>query len=107
MTTGRTLLAAALSSTLFLTGVPAALRAETRLMRQPDLHGSTIVFVYGGDLWSVPRTGGTASRITTDVGVEQYPIISPDGKTIAFTAEYDGNVDLFTIPMTGGEPSRL
>jgi tricorn protease len=81
--------------------------AETRLMRQPDIHGATIVFVYGGDLWSVPRTGGTATKITADVGVEQYPMIAPDGRTVAFTAEYDGNVDLFTIPITGGEPTRL
>ncbi|HEX7877972.1 MAG TPA: S41 family peptidase [Candidatus Eisenbacteria bacterium] len=103
MTFRKSLLAAALA----VTSISGGASAETRLMRQPDIHGATIVFVYGGDLWSVPRTGGSATRITTDVGIEQYPMISPDGKSIAFTAEYDGNADLFTVPITGGEPTRL
>ena len=85
----------------------ASAAAETRLMRQPDINGKTIVFVYGGDLWTVDRSGGLARRLTTDVGIEQFPAFSPDGKTVAFSAEYDGNTDIFSIPTEGGEPTRL
>jgi tricorn protease len=76
-------------------------------MRQPDIQGSTIVFVYAGDLWTVPRAGGVAMRLTTHEGLERFPKLSPDGKTVAFTAQYDGNFDAFTVPVEGGEPTRL
>lgn len=84
-----------------------AVAAETRLMRQPNIHGDRIVFVYGGDLWMVGRGGGLATKLTNHIGTEVFPMFSPDGKTVAFTAEYDGNADVFTIPATGGEPTRL
>ncbi len=77
------------------------------LMRQPAMSKTHIVFVYAGDLWIVNREGGEASRLTTGVGTETAPQISPDGQTIAFTGEYDGNVDLYTVPATGGVPKRL
>jgi tricorn protease len=80
---------------------------ECRLLMEPDIQGDRIVFMYGDDLWTVARTGGVATRLTTHVGEERFPKFSPDGRTIAFTGEYDGNVDLFTIPATGGEPKRL
>ena len=80
---------------------------ECRLLRQPDIQGSKVVFVYGGDLWTVPRSGGVASRLTAHEGVERFPKFSPDGATIAFTAEYDGNTDVYTISADGGEPQRL
>ncbi len=86
---------------------PAAALEECRLLRQPDIQGDHIVFVYAGDLWSVSRAGGVASRLTTHEGVESFPKLSPDGQTVAFTAEYDGNVDAYTIPIGGGEPTRL
>ena len=76
-------------------------------MRQPDISAERIVFAYAGDLWTVPRAGGTAVRLTSDDGTERFPKFSPDGATIAFTAEYDGNVDAFTVPTMGGEPTRL
>ena len=79
----------------------------TLLLRYPDVHGNTLVFTYAGDLWSVAATGGDAHRLTTHEGQEQMPHISPDGKTIAFTAEYEGNSDVYTIPIDGGEPRRL
>jgi tricorn protease len=81
--------------------------AECRLLRQPDIQGDRIAFVYGGDLWTVPRAGGVATRLTTHEGVERFPKFSPDGKTIAFTAEYDGNTDVYTVPVEGGEPKRI
>jgi tricorn protease len=92
---------------LLVLATPATALAESRLMRQPDIHGNQVTFVYGGDLWTVDRTGGAARKLTNDIGLETFPSFSPDGKTIAFTGEYDGNVDAFTIPATGGEPLRL
>jgi len=86
---------------------PASALQECRLLRQPDISGDTVVFVYAGDLWSVPRAGGLARRLTSHEGIEFFPKISPDGKTVAFTAQYDGNVDAFTIGIEGGEPERL
>jgi tricorn protease len=86
---------------------PAAALEECRLMRMPDIQGDRIVFVYAGDLWTVARAGGTAQRLTTHEGLELFPKLSPDGNTVAFTAEYDGNTDAYTIPVTGGEPKRL
>ncbi len=80
---------------------------ECRLMRMPDIQGDRIVFVYAGDLWTLPRAGGVAQRLTTHEGLELFPKLSPDGQTVAFTGDYDGNTDVFTIPVAGGEPKRL
>jgi tricorn protease len=77
------------------------------LMRNPTLSKTHIVFVYAGDLWIVSREGGEASRLTNGIGIETTPLFSPDGRTIAFTGEYDGNVDIYTVPATGGVPKRL
>src|SRR5256714_8238127 len=77
------------------------------LMRQPTLSKTQIVFAYAGDLWIVPRTGGSAERLTTGPGTEGLPIFSPDGSMIAFTGEYDGNLDVFVWPAPGGVPNRL
>jgi tricorn protease len=85
----------------------AAPLEESRLLRQPDIQLDRIVFVYAGDLWTVGRAGGAATRLTSHEGVENFPKFSPDGRTIAFTGEYDGNVDAFTVPAGGGEPTRL
>jgi len=76
-------------------------------MRYPTLHGDTVVFVSHDNLWSVPRTGGTASRLTTDPGNDVLPRFSPDGKWIAFTGEYQGNRDVYVIPAGGGPARRL
>lgn len=77
------------------------------ILQKPTLSRTQIVFVYGGDLWSVSRDGGDARRLTTAPGVETNPIFSPDGTQIAFTGEYDGNVDVFVMPAGGGVPRRL
>src|SRR5262247_4507609 len=77
------------------------------LLQKPAVNGSQIVFVYAGDLWTVPREGGDAKRLTTGVGTETNPIFSPDGATLSFTGEYDGNVDVYTVPVAGGVPRRL
>ena len=77
------------------------------LFRQPTMNRTDIVFVYGGDLWKVARGGGSAERLTSGTGNESNPYFSPDGSWIAFTGEYDGNIDAFVIPATGGEPKRI
>ena len=74
---------------------------------QSTLSRTHIAFSYGGDLWTVSREGGEASRLTTGVGNEANPIFSPDGRWIAFTGEYDGNVDVYLVTATGGVPKRL
>src|SRR5437867_6379628 len=81
--------------------------AATRLLRFPALSKDSIAFVYGGDIWTVPRAGGTARQLTSDPGLEILPRYSPDGRWIAFTGEYDGNRDVYVIPAEGGEPRRL
>jgi tricorn protease len=80
---------------------------EGRFMRFPDVHGSTIVFTYEGDLWTVPSTGGTAVRLTNHPGVEYAARFSPDGTQLAFTASYDGYETIYRMPATGGIPTRL
>ena len=77
------------------------------LAQQPTLSATHIVFVFAGDLWSVPRSGGAAMRLTAGVGLESNPSFSPDGKSIAFTGQYDGNTDVFVVPAAGGVPRRL
>lgn len=94
---------------LFVLAVQPMLNAadEARLLRFPATNGSEIVFTYAGDLYKVPLTGGEAKRMTSHIGYEMFPRFSPDGKTIAFTGQYDGNTEVYTIPSTGGEPLRI
>ena len=84
-----------------------SLAESNYLLQQPALSSTQIVFSYAGDLWSVPRAGGEAKRLTASPGDERDPVFSPDGATIAFTGEYDGSVDVFTMPASGGTPKRL
>ncbi|MBZ9650636.1 S41 family peptidase [Psychroflexus montanilacus] len=79
----------------------------TMLLRQPTISSDYVVFVYANDLWKVPHTGGEAERLTTYEGYESLPHFSNDGKWIAFSAEYDGNTDVYVIPVEGGTPRRL
>jgi tricorn protease len=75
--------------------------------RYPAIHGDTIVFTAEGDLWSVSAKGGAARRLTSNPGDETNAAISPDGKTIAFSAQYEGPRDVYTIPVDGGLPKRI
>jgi tricorn protease len=77
------------------------------LLQRPTLSRTHIVFAFGGDLWRVPREGGDAVRLTSGPGLETNPCFSPDGSRIAFTGEYDGNVDVFVMAAEGGIPQRL
>ena len=85
-----------------LAGAPPLL-----LVQKPTVNKTHVVFSLAGDLWEVPRQGGDARRLTSGAGTETQPVFSPDGATIAFTGEYDGNVDVFTMPASGGVPRRL
>ena len=81
--------------------------AEARLLRFPATNGTDVVFSYAGDLFTAPLAGGEARRLTSHIGYEMFAHYSPDGKTIAFTGEYDGNREVYVIPARGGEPVRL
>ncbi|HET7456866.1 MAG TPA: PDZ domain-containing protein [Gemmatimonadaceae bacterium] len=77
------------------------------LLQQPALSRTQVVFAYAGDLWTVPREGGDARRLTTGAGNETHPSFSPDGSLVAFTGEYEGNADVYVVPVEGGVPRRL
>ncbi|MFQ5787824.1 MAG: peptidase S41, partial [Thermodesulfobacteriota bacterium] len=80
---------------------------DARMLRFPDVSAENIVFVYAGDLWIVPKEGGLARKLSSAKGHEIFPKFSPDGKTIAFSGNYDGNIDVYIIPAKGGIPNRL
>jgi tricorn protease len=80
---------------------------EARLMRFPTISANQIAFSFAGDLYTVPIDGGTASKLTSDIGYELFARFSPDGTQLAFTGQYDGNTEVFVMPSTGGEPQRI
>ena len=80
---------------------------EGRLLRFADIHGDQVAFVYAGDLWLASTDGGNARRLTTHHGMELFPKFSPDGKRIAFSAEYGGNRQVYVIGVEGGTPQQL
>jgi tricorn protease len=95
-------------SLLFIVRVfVSAQSVKPMLFRQPTMNKTDIVFAFAGDLWKVSRNGGAAERLTSGVGTESNPRYSPDGNWIAFTGEYDGNIDVYVIPASGGEPRRI
>lgn len=85
---------------------PGAAAGTKGFYRFPAVSGNTIVFAAEGDLWTVPRSGGLAHRLTSHASEETDPAISPDGKTLAFTARYEGPAALYTMPIAGGAPTR-
>ncbi len=89
------------------TPVAEAPVAQARLLRFPAIYGKQVVFTYAGDLYTVEKTGGVARKLTSDVGFEMFARFSPDGKTIAFTGQYEGSTEVFTMPATGGTPKRI
>lgn len=80
---------------------------DARLLQYPAVSKTQIVFDYAGDLWVAPKEGGVANRLTTPVGEETLPRFSPDGSKIAFSGNYEGNVDVYVIPSKGGMPLRI
>ena len=80
---------------------------DTKFLTQPATSASMIAFVYANDLWTADLEGQNVRRLTSDVGVESSPAFSPDGSLIAFSAQYDGNTDVYVVPAAGGIPKRL
>ncbi|MGB6690217.1 MAG: hypothetical protein WBE76_20470, partial [Terracidiphilus sp.] len=85
----------------------SSVTAQTKLLRFPDIHGDKVVFTYAGDLWTASTSGGIATRLTAHPGVELFAKFSPDGKWIAFTGQYDGDEQVYVIPVEGGVPRQL
>ena len=92
---------------LSLTTTFLSAQTDARLFRMPDVSATQITFVYGDDVWIVSKQGGTATKISSPPGSEMFPRFSPDGRSIAFTGNYDGNPDIYTIPAAGGIPTRV
>src|SRR5712671_6850045 len=80
---------------------------DTRMLSQPAVSANNIAFIYAEDLWVAKADRSQPIRLTVDEGIESNPVFSPDGKFIAFSAQYDGNTDVFIIPVEGGIPKRL
>src|SRR5215468_3714632 len=90
-----------------LLAASAAAGAQTRMLRTPSVSKTQIAFAYANNIWTVDRAGGAARRITSFQGTTENPKFSPDGRLIAFSAQYAGNVDVYVVPAEGGEPKRL
>ena len=82
-------------------------QTDAGLLRYPDVSKTQIVFTYANDIWIIPKEGGTAIKLSSPPGIEAYPKFSPDGSKIAFSGNYDGNVDAYVMPANGGVPVRL
>ncbi|MFQ5722275.1 MAG: peptidase S41, partial [Candidatus Aminicenantales bacterium] len=80
---------------------------DALLLRFPDISADKIVFSYGGDLWTVAKEGGVARKLSSPQGEELFPKFSPDGQWLAFSGNYDGNIDVYIMPAVGGIPKRL
>ena len=97
---------------LVLWAASTATAAEIGFYSQPALHGDRLVFVSEGDLWTATIAADgdgpiTAWRLTSSDGSESRPQLSPDGRWIAFSGEYEGNTDVYIMPVDGGAPARL
>ena len=92
---------------LVFAGLAVLAQVNARLIQEPAVSATQVAFIYGGDVWIAPKEGGLAQRLTTAAGDEQYPRFSPDGKRLAFTGNYDGNVDVYVMPSEGGMPLRI
>ena len=77
------------------------------VLSDPALSATHIAFAHAGQIWSVPREGGRASRIVTGQSANSHPVYSPDGKWIAYAGTYDGNTDVYLVASDGGDPKRL
>ena len=79
--------------------------------RTPSIHDNTIVFAAEGDLWRVNHQSGLvkneAVRLTTHSAEEITPFISPSGQQVAFSANYEGTIEVYLTSVTGGAPKRI
>src|SRR5215217_7521025 len=80
---------------------------ETLLLRHPSISNDRLAFAYGSDIWVAARDGSNSQRLTINPDVEYNPSISPDGKWVAFSGNYEGNIDVYVVSVNGGSPRRL
>ena len=92
---------------VLLSSLPLLSQEEARLLRFPAIHGNQLVFTHAGDLYTVSAAGGIARKLTSHDGYEMFARFSHDGRSIAFTGQYDGNTEVFVMPSVGGTPRRL
>lgn len=90
-----------------ISAISVAQQIDAGLFRFPDVSKTQIAFTYANDIWIMPKSGGTAQKLSSPSGLEVFPKFSPDGKTIAYSANYDGNNEVYTISTEGGLPERL
>ncbi|GBD92088.1 hypothetical protein BMS3Abin04_02821 [bacterium BMS3Abin04] len=96
-----------LFSFLFIVTSQISAQISARMMRTPDVSKTQIAFSYGGDIWVVSKKGGIAHKLSSPKGIEAFPKFSPDGSKIAFSGNYNGNIDIYVIPNLGGKPIRI
>lgn len=89
------------------TNATSTVATDARMFRYPDVSETQITFVYAGDIWIAPKEGGSAQRLSSPRGEETFPRFSPDGSLVAFSGNYDGNTDIYSMPVGGGLPRRL
>jgi tricorn protease len=87
--------------------LPASAQIDAHMFRYPDVSADQIAFVYAGDIWVVDKGGGVAKRLSSPPGEESFPRFSPDGARIAFSGNYDGNIDIYVVPAGGGAAERV
>ena len=95
------------AAVLLLSASVGASAAPPRLLQDPALSASRIAFAFAGEIWTVPREGGEATRLVSGQLRNRRPVFSPDGAMVAFTGTYDENADVYVVPAGGGEPRRL
>jgi tricorn protease len=93
--------------TLLVVAATARADEPPMIFHHPAVSSTHIAFGHAGDFWVVDRAGGDARRLTSGIGLETHPVFSPDGTQVAFAGEYDGNLDVYVVPLNGGEPKRL
>ena len=96
-----------LGAALALVAHARGIATDTRLLAQPAVSATHVAFVYAGDLWSARLDGTEVRRLTTSEGPVSNAAFSPDGRTIAFGAQYNGNTDVYTVRVDGGPLTRL
>ena len=100
-------LAAGLVAPLWTAPAHAVDTRDTTFLHTPAISAERIAFVYADDLWTARTDGSQVRRLTAQPGPEANPYFSPDGAHVAFTGNYDGNMDVYIVPAEGGEPARL
>ncbi|MHC4947475.1 MAG: hypothetical protein ACYTG1_04345, partial [Planctomycetota bacterium] len=86
-------------------GAQDGIRPDATMIQFPDVSREHVVFVYANDIWQVARDGGVAVKLASPPGREMFPRYSADGETIAFVGNYEGDLDLYTVPVSGGAPA--